>query len=301
MATRENLEANATRQMEAEKAKSNSEFFRVLRQLRKNKLAMLGLFIFLVEVLIAVLSTWIAPYDYTKMDLLNCFAKPSTEHFFGCDPMGRDIFSQIIVGARFSLSIGVIAVALSNVVGITIGAVAGFFGGWVDNLIMRILDIIQAIPNMLLMIVVSAMLGPGFFNTVIALSVGGIPGCARMLRAQMLKERGNEYIEACTSINCSKFRIIFSHLLPNCLSPLIVSATMRMGHTITAAAGLSFIGIGVQPPATEWGAMLSQSREFMQQAPHLVLFPGIAIAITVLALNLLGDGLRDALDPKLKN
>ena len=186
-------------------------------------------------------------------------------------------------------------------VGICIGAVAGYFGGQVDNIFMRLLDVVQAIPGMLLMIVISAVLGPGFMNTIIALSVSTIPGMARMLRAQMMKERDSEYIEAARSINCSQFSIIFQHLLPNCISPLIVQATMGVAQTITLAAGLSFIGLGVQPPLPEWGAMLSAARSYIRQSPHLVIFPGLAIAVTVLALNLLGDGLRDALDPKLKN
>ena len=262
---------------------------------------MIGLVIFLLEVLIAIFAPLIAPYDYTAMDFMAINAGPSAKHWFGCDDLGRDILSRIIIGSRYSITIGICAILLANVVGITIGAVAGYYGGWVDNLIMRLLDIIQAIPGMLLMIVAAAMLGPGFVNTIIAMSIGTIPGCARMLRAQMLKERGNEYIEAETSINCSTFRIILSHLLPNCMSPMIVGATMGVGQTITLAAGLSFLGLGVQPPAPEWGAMLSNARSFMRTAPHLVIFPGLAIAITVLALNLLGDGLRDALDPKLKN
>ncbi len=182
-----------------------------------------------------------------------------------------------------------------------IGAIAGFFGGQVDNIIMRILDVIQAIPSMVMMIVMSAVLGPGFVNTIIALAFGTIPGMARMLRAQMLKVRENEYIEAAVSINCSKFRIIMDHLIPNCMSPMIVQATMGVATAITTASGLSFIGLGVQPPIPEWGAMLSNSRQFIRQAPHLVVFPGLAIAVTVLALNMMGDGLRDALDPKLKN
>lgn len=283
------------------KAKKKSELVRVIKQLSKNKLAMLGLAILVIEILLAILAPWIMPYDYTLMDMTSCFATPSLQHPFGCDDMGRDIFSRVLFGARYSISIGILAVCMSVVFGMAIGAVAGFFGGWADNLIMRLLDVIQAIPGMLMMIVISAVLGPGYFNTIIALGFGGIPGMARMLRAQMLKERSNEYIEAATSINCSKFRIVMNHLVPNCMSPIIVQATMGVAQTITTAAGLSFIGLGIQPPIPEWGAMLSGARQFMRQAPHLVLFPGLAIAITVLALNLMGDGLRDALDPKLKN
>ncbi len=301
MADKEKLTANAAVETSQGKAKKKSEFVRVVKQLSKNKLAMLGLVIFLVEVILAVLAPWIAPYEYTQMDMLSTFATPSAKHWFGCDDLGRDIFSRVLIGARYSLTIGLTAVLFSTLVGMFIGAVAGYFGGWVDNLIMRLLDIIQAIPGMLLMIVLSAMLGPGFFNTILAMSIGSIPGAARMLRAQMLKERGMEYVEACTSINCSTPRIIASHMVPNCMSPMIVQATMGIAQTITLAAGLSFIGLGVQPPAPEWGAMLSSARSFMRTAPHLVVFPGLAIAVTVLALNLLGDGLRDALDPKLKN
>nr|WP_314459638.1 ABC transporter permease [uncultured Clostridium sp.] len=282
-------------------AKNQGGFTAVMKQMSKNKAAMLGLLILSTEIILAILAPYIIPYDYSFMDMANMFAKPSPSHLFGCDDMGRDIFSRVLFGARYSISIGIIAVAIGSVIGCTIGAIAGYFGGQVDNIIMRFLDIIQAIPGMLLMIVISAVLGPGYFNTIVALSIGSISGMARLLRAQMLKERENEYIEAAQSINCSKFRIITSHLLPNCISPMIVSATMGVAQTITMAAGLSFIGLGVQPPIPEWGAMLSAARQFIRQAPHLVYFPGLAIAVTVLALNLLGDGLRDALDPKLKN
>lgn len=283
------------------KAKKQSEFLRVMKQLSKNKVAMLGLILLVVECILAALAPYIAPYHYAEMDLTSAFSTPSAKHLFGCDDMGRDIFSRILYGGRYSISIGIIAVMISVVFGMIIGALAGYFGGKIDNILMRILDVIQAIPGMLLMIVISAVLGPGFFNTIIALSVSSISGMARMLRAQMMKERDNEYVEAALSINCSKGRIIFSHLIPNCISPLIVQATMGVAQTITMAAGLSFIGLGVQPPLPEWGAMLSSARQFIRQSPHLVIFPGLAIAITVLALNLLGDGLRDALDPKLKN
>ncbi|WP_417092090.1 ABC transporter permease [Marvinbryantia sp.] len=283
------------------KTKKKSEFARIMRQLSKNKLAMLGLIIFIIEVVLAILAPYIAPYKYDAMDMTQMFALPSAQHFFGCDDMGRDIFSRILYGAKYSISIGILAILLATVIGMFIGAVAGYFGGWVDNLIMRLLDVIQAIPGMLMMIVISAVLGPGYINTIIAMAFGSIPGMARMLRAQMLKERGNEYIEASTSINCSTPRIIISHLIPNCMSPIIVQATMGVAQTITLAAGLSFIGLGIQPPIPEWGAMLSSARQFIRMYPHLVIFPGFAIAVTVLALNLLGDGLRDALDPKLKN
>lgn len=285
----------------AVKAKKQSEFLRVMKQLSKNKLAMLGLFILLAEIILVALAPVIAPYGVAEMDMANAFSGPTSTHLFGCDDMGRDIFSRILYGGRYSISIGILATGIAVAVGMVIGALAGYFGGMVDNLLMRFLDIVQAIPGMLLMIVISTMLGPGFINTIIALSVSSISGMARMLRANMMKERGNEYIEAAQSINCSKPRIIFGHLVPNCISPLIVQATMSVAQTITMAAGLSFIGLGIQPPEPEWGAMLSAARSYIRQSPHLVIIPGLAIAITVLALNLLGDGLRDALDPKLKN
>lgn len=283
------------------KYRKQSEFGRVMKQLAKNKVAMLGLVILVIEILMAIFALVISSYGYAEMDFLHTCEGPSKTHLFGCDDMGRDIFTRILYGGRYSISIGIIAICIATLIGICIGAVAGYFGGQVDNVIMRILDVIQAIPGMLLMIVISAVLGPGFFNTIIAMSVSSISGMARMLRAQMMKERGAEYIEAAQSINCSKFSIIFKHLLPNCISPIIVQATMGVAQTITMAAGLSFIGLGVQPPLPEWGAMLSAARSFIRQYPHMVIFPGLAIAVTVLALNLLGDGLRDALDPKLKN
>ena len=283
------------------KPRKNSEFLRVMKQLSRNKTAVIGLVILLIEIVLAILAPYIAPYDYTEMDFMNMFATPSKAHLFGCDDLGRDIFSRILIGARYSLSCGILATLIGTVIGMAIGSIAGFFGGKTDNIIMRILDVIQAIPGMVMMIVMSAVLGPGFINTIIAMAFGTIAGMARMLRAQMLKVRENEYIEASVSINCSKARIILDHLIPNCMSPMIVQATMGVAQTITTASGLSFIGLGVQPPAPEWGAMLSGSRQFIRQAPHLVIFPGLAIAVTVLALNMMGDGLRDALDPKLKN
>lgn len=282
------------------KPKKQSEILRVLKQMSNNKLAMVGLIIFILELLLAIFAPLIVPYNYAQMDMTAVQQGPTLQHFFGTDELGRDIFSRILYGARYSLSIGLIGISISTTVGMTIGAIAGYFGGQVDNIIMRLLDVIQSLPAMLLTIVISAVLGPGYGNTILALSVNGMPHAARMLRAQMMKERGNEYIEAAQSINCSRFRIITSHLIPNSFSSNIVQATMGVANMIVMAAGLSFIGLGIQPPIPEWGAMLSGARQFIRQCPHMVIFPGLAIAITVLALNLMGDGLRDALDPKLK-
>ena len=277
-----------------------AEFKRIMKQMKKNKMAMLGLIIFLIELILLVLAPVIIPYDYTAMDIMAIQQGPSAQHWFGTDELGRDIFSRILYGGRYSVTMGLISVAISTTVGMSIGAIAGYFGGQVDNVIMRVLDVIQSLPAMLLTIVISAALGSGYFNTILALSVNGLPASARMLRAQMMKVRDSEYIEAAVSINCSRFRIITSHLIPNSLSASIVQATMAVANMIVMAASLSFIGLGVQPPTPEWGAMLSGARQFIRQCPHMVIAPGMAIAITILALNLLGDGLRDALDPKLK-
>ena len=282
------------------KHKGQSEFSRFVYQLSKNKMAMIGLVILLIEVLIAIFATQIAPYGYQEIDPTALRQAPSAKHWFGTDEIGRDIFSRVVVGTRYSLSMGIIATAISSVIGIVIGAVAGFAGGWTDNIIMRALDVIQSLPGMLLTIVMSAVLGSGYFNTILALSVGAIPGQARMLRANMLKQRKAEYIEAAYSLNCSPASIIFTHLVPNSISANIVGMTMGVAHTIIQAASLSFIGLGVQPPTPDWGAMLSGARAFIRKSPHMVIFPGLAIAVTVLAVNMLGDGIRDALDPKLK-
>lgn len=293
--------AETTMAVKPVKLKKQSEFVRVFKELSKNQTAMLGLIILLIEIILAILAPVIAPYDYMEMDIVAAQQGPSLAHWFGTDELGRDIFSRVLYGARYSISMGVLAVLISTTIGMTIGSIAGYFGGQVDNIIMRLLDIIQSLPAMLLSIVLSAVLGPGYFNTILALSVNGMPASARMLRAQMMKVRGNEYIEAAQSINCSKFRIILRHMIPNSFSPNIVQATMAIAHMIVMAASLSFIGLGVQPPTPEWGAMLTGARQFIRQCPHMVIFPGLAIAVTVLAVNLMGDGLRDALDPKLKH
>ena len=281
-------------------AKKSSEFGRILKQMSYNRLAIVGLIIFILEILLAAFAPLITRYDPNVMDIFAVSQSPSWKHIFGTDDLGRDIFSRILYGGRYSLSMGILSILLSSICGIFIGSIAGYFGGIVDNIIMRFLDIIQSLPGMLLTIVISATLGPGYLNTILALAVNGISGQARLLRAQMMQVRNSEYIEAARASNCSQVRIIISHLLPNSFSPLIVQASMGTALMITMASGLSFIGLGVQPPTPEWGSMLANSRLFIRDYPHMVIFPGLAIAITVLALNLLGDGLRDALDPKLK-
>jgi peptide/nickel transport system permease protein len=281
--------------------KKDSPFAQVARRLSKNNVAMAGLAIILLLSLAAILAPIIMPYDYTAMDMRNMYAKPSLEHLFGADDLGRDIFSRLLYGSRASLSMGILSTLLSTAAGIAIGSVVGYYGGTVDNVIMRLLDIIQAIPGMLLAIAISAALGSGFLNTILALSIGGVPMTVRLLRGSIMSLRNLEYIEAAEKINCSKLRIMLFHILPNSLAPLIVSVTMGIGNTILAAASLSYIGLGIQPPTPEWGAMLSAGKAVISKYPHLCIFPGLCIMIVVLAFNMLGDGLRDAMDPKLKS
>ena len=280
--------------------RKESQARQVLRRLSQNRTAMVGLALFVFIVLISVFAPLIAPYDPAKIDPTQAFAQPSAAHLMGCDGMGRDQFSRLLYGGRYSLGLGLSAALISAIIGIVLGTLAGYFGGWVDNLIMRFNDVLQSIPGNLLSIVISTVLGGGLFNTVLALSIGGVPGASRMLRARILSERQSEYLEAAESINCSKARVMFVHLLPNTISPVIVNITMGIGFTIMAAAGLSYIGLGIQPPTPEWGAMLSAGRNYLRSNPYLLIWPGVFIAVTILAINLLGDGLRDALDPKLK-
>lgn len=283
-----------------ERKKKESQFSLVMKRLAKNRLAMAGLCITLLLFLLALLSPVIMPYAYDELNMIERFAKPSLRHLCGADEMGRDIFSRLLYGARWSLALGFLATIISTAIGMVIGSIVGYFGGTVDTVVMRFIDILQAIPGILLAIAISACLGSGFVNTIIALSIGGIPMKVRLLRGSIMGVRKMEYLEAAQTINCSVPRLIARHILPNSISPIIVSVTMGIGNTILMAASLSYIGLGVQPPTPEWGAMLSAGRTYMRDYPHMVLFPGIAIALVVLSLNMLGDGLRDAMDPKLK-
>ncbi|MDO4284395.1 MAG: ABC transporter permease [Eubacteriales bacterium] len=280
--------------------KKTSLFTESCQRIWANPGARVGVIILAVIVILCVFAPVFAPYGVNDMDLANMYKGPSREHIFGTDGMGRDLFSRILYGGRYSLALGICAAFVGSGVGAVIGSVAGYFGKRTETLIMRFMDIWSSIPGMLLCILISATLGSGFVNTVIALAVGNVPTGVRLIRGQILSERSREYLEAAESINCSKLSIMFRHLFPNVISPVIVDATMGIGMNITMAASLSFIGLGVQPPTPEWGAMLADARAHILTYPYLIMFPGIVIALTVLAINLIGDGLRDAMDPKLR-
>lgn len=273
----------------------------ILHRLFKNKLAVAGLVTIVLLVLVAILAPVLASFPYEAQDLESTYQFPNAAHPLGTDNLGRDIMSRLIYGTRQSLRIGVLSVAIASTLGIIFGSVAGFYGGRIDNILMRMLDIYQSIPAMLLSIALAAALGPGINNAILAIGISTMAEYARMIRAQILTVREREYVEAARAINAGDFRIVTKHIIPNVLAPLIVSITMNIGNSILAAATLSFIGLGAQPPLPEWGAMLSAGRAYMRDYGYLVVIPGICIMISVLAFNLLGDGLRDALDPKMKN
>jgi ABC-type dipeptide/oligopeptide/nickel transport system permease subunit len=285
----------------AKEEKRPNQFLDFLRRMTKSFSAKLGAIIFVLLVLIVLIGPFFSPYDVNGIDLTNMYAGVSKAHWLGCDSMGRDMLTRLMYGGRYSLTLGIIASLFGALIGVIIGSVAGYAGGKVENVIMRLMDVWSALPGMLLCILVSNVMGSGFFPTVIALAVGGVPGTVRMIRGQILTERSKEYIEAAQSINCSSISIMFRHLLPNVIQPIIVTTTMGIGSTMIMAASLSYIGLGIQPPNPEWGAMLSDGRAYIMTNPHMILVPGIAIAIAVFAINLLGDGVRDALDPKLRD
>lgn len=280
--------------------KKKSMWRETARRTMKSPTAKAGVFLFAFIILVCVLAPVLSKYDPNEMDYAMISVGPCSEHWFGTDTLGRDIFARILYGGRISLFLGFSASIVGNGVGIILGCLAGYFGKGVETSIMRFLDVLSSLPDMLLCILISATLGTGTFNTILALAVSAIPNGTRMIRGQILGERGKEYLEAAESINCKKRVIMFNHLLPNVISPMIVVITMGIGSMITQAAALSFIGLGVQPPTAEWGAMLSAGRNYIRSFPHMIMLPGIAIALTVLAINLMGDGLRDALDPKLR-
>lgn len=286
--------------MNQKKEKAYSFWRDTWRRLRRNRLAMVGLIIIFVLVFCAIFADFLAPYDYAAQELSNALQGPSAAHPFGTDEFGRDILSRIIYGSRISLQIGFIAVGISLIFGGAIGAIAGYYGGRLDNILMRLMDIIMSIPQILLAIAIVAALGNGITNLMIATGISYIPTYARIVRASILSIRDQQYIEAAKAVGTSDLDIIVRHILPNCMAPIIVQATLGVAFAILTAAGLSFIGLGIEAPTPEWGSMLSSGRTYIRDYWHMTMFPGLAIALTIFALNVLGDGLRDALDPKLK-
>ena len=274
-----------------------SEF---LRKFKRQRLALAAGFFVALLVLIAIFAPWLVPYDaegYFDYEALN--ATPSAEHWFGVDSLGRDILSRVVMGARISLAAGLLSVTIGAVIGTLMGLLAGYYQGWIERVTMRISDVLLAFPGMLLAIGVVAILGSSMVNVIVAVAVFSIPAFARLVRGNTLALKEMTYVEAVRSLGASDFTIMMRHILPGTVSPIVVYGTMRIGTSIITAASLSFLGMGAQPPTPEWGAMLNEARSDMVVAPHVALFPALAIFFTVLAFNLLGDGLRDALDPKI--
>jgi len=281
--------------------KRNSIWKQTLAHLAKDRAAMIGMIGTAALILLSILAPYIIRSGAAEMDLAHINSLPSLEHLMGTDALGRDYLSRLLYGGRYSLGLGILASFSSFLIGVTVGSIAGYFGGWVDNGIMRVCDILQAIPPLMVSIIVSISFGTGYAVTILALALGGCTNGIRMTRAQFLSVRKSVYIDAARTINCGTGRIMFKHILPNISSPMLLDFTMKISRMIQIAAGLSVIGLGVKPPTPEWGAMLSAGRDNIRYYPHLVIFPGLFIIATSICINLLGDGLRDALAPKLKN
>jgi peptide/nickel transport system permease protein len=291
-----------TGKMPSEQYGKRSAFDSMWKQLRKNKGAMMGLIIIGAIVITALLSQFVFDYgkDIIAQNIANRLQHPSPEHPFGTDALGRDVMGRVIWGARYSLAIGVVSVLIALVIGVILGAAAGYIGGLFEDVVMRFMDIFSAIPSVLMAIAIVSSLGKSTFNLMVAVGVASAPAFVRVARASVLTVRGEEYIESAKAIGMRDWKIVLIHILPNCLSQIIVQATLRVASAIISAASLSFLGLGVPAPAPEWGSMLSEGRAYIRDYNYLMVFPGVAIMLTVLSLNLIGDGLRDALDPKLK-
>jgi peptide/nickel transport system permease protein len=272
----------------------------IINRFKKNKPAVFGLIVVLILVLVAVFAPWIAPYSYDEVNYKESLKPPSAKHWLGTDILGRDIFSRIVYGSRVSLEVGIIAVAISVSIGVVLGLISGYFGGWVDALIMRLVDITYSFPFLLFAIAIMTILGPGFINVFIAIGIINWAWFARVTRGSVLAAKEQEYILAAVAMGASSARIMFKHIMPNVIAPVIVGTALNSGYAILAEAALSFLGIGVQPPYPSWGLMLSDARNYITTAPWMTIYPGLAIALTVLGFILLGNGLRDAIDPRMK-
>ena len=270
------------------------------RRLRRNRVAMAGAVVLELVVIVAVAAPLIAPYDPIKIDASEALQEPGGRHLFGTDQFGRDIFSRVLYGGQLSLRIGLISVGIASLAGVVLGLLAGYYGGWISSVIMRLMDMLLAFPGILLALGIVAILGPSLINVMIAVGISSIPQYTRVVRASVLSLKSMAYVDAARVIGCGDRRIMFGHILPNILASLIVLATLGVASAILTAASLSFLGLGVQPPTPEWGALLNGGRDLLRNGWWITTFPGLAIMVTVLAINLLGDGLRDALDPRLK-
>jgi len=273
----------------------------VWRRLKRNRAAIVGGIIVLLFVSIALLAPQISPYPPNEGDLTKRLKPPSGEHLLGTDPLGRDLLSRVIYGARISLQIQIVAVSIAMVIGTLLGMVGGYYGGKFDHLIMRLMDILLAFPGIFLAISIIAVLGPGLTNLMLAAGIYSIPQFARIVRGSVISLKEKEFIEAARAVGENDFNILFRYLLPNSMAPIIVQTTLRMATVLLTASGLSFLGLGVQPPTPEWGAMLSNARAYLITAPHVATVPGLAIMLVVMGFNLFGDGLRDSLDPRLRD
>lgn len=273
----------------------------VLRRIRKNKGGVVGFLIVLFYIFISIFGPMLSPYDPNESDFDSSLVSPSKEHWFGTDLFGRDVLSRVIVGARTSFTISISAVAIAVFIGVILGSISGYIGGWIDEFIMRFLDIFMAFPEILLAIAIVAILGPGKINIVIAIAVFSFPSFARITRATVMSVKNNEYVEAAKAIGESSWSVLTRYILPNALSPVIVQATLRMGTAILTISSLGFLGLGVKAPEAEWGTELALARSYLELAPWLSVFPGIAIVFVVLGFNFFGDALNDALNPRLKD
>lgn len=282
-------------------APEESAVAKMLRRMMRNRKAVVGAIILLIIGLSSVFAPVVAQHSPSQQTLSKRLQRPSSEHWFGVDDLGRDIFARIVHGGRISLRIGFVSVGIALLVGGTMGLVSAYYGGWLDTILMRIVDVLYAIPSLLLAIAIVSSLGPGINNVMIAVGLGAVPNFARVVRATVLTLRELDYVQAARASGGTDLRIMMKHIIPNAMAPIIVQITLGLATAILSASGLSFLGLGAQPPSPEWGAMLAQSRGTIRMAPHVVTFPGMAILLTVLSLNLVGDGLRDALDPRLKN
>lgn len=297
------VKTTKTTEPQVERLKKRSNVGEIWHRLRKNKLSMICLVVLVIMILGIIFAGVLSPYDYAEQDLTQRFALPSKEHWMGCDDYGRDLLTRLLVGGRYSLLIAILSVAIGIVCGMVIGALCGFFGKRIDSTLMRIMDVIMSIPGMMLAICISVAMGSGVFNTALALAVGTIPIIARQLRSSTMLINSQEYIEAARSFGESNFKIIMTHVIPNCMAPIIVQASLYIGGAIMGIAGLSFLGLGVQPPTPEWGNILNNGLDFIYDFStrwHVIVFPALFIVVAELCFNLLGDGLRDAMDPRMR-